>query len=123
MVFNLVDRMTVVEDAPHDASKLAAARVEDGDMVQPSVSGWRRRAAVAYQGVQADMVVVVTRRKKGQGHPACRFVPSHCKAQHVTVEGDGPVEIRDPQMGVADTCFSRSNIAIHRVLLSRLLET
>ena len=73
--------------------------IEDGDMVQPGVARRRRRAAAALPGVQAD-VMVVARRPRGT--PLAFRSAGQRKPEHVTVERNGALEIRDLQMDVAD---------------------
>src|SRR5207247_7205307 len=52
------ERDSGVENTPQRGRQRSTARVPEGDVVEARCAGWRRRPALALQGVQADVVVV-----------------------------------------------------------------
>src|SRR5205085_8528607 len=70
-----------------------------GEVVEPCRPRRRRRSAAALPGIQADVVVVAARREE-RGLVAVAL--GHVEAEHVTVEGERAVDVRDLQVNVAD---------------------
>jgi len=78
-----------------------AVGIEDRGVVEPRVPRWRGCAARAFPGVEPDMVVIAASGQKGRAGPVSL---GHFKAEHAAVEGDGPVQIGDFQVNMADAC-------------------
>ena len=73
--------------------------VEDRQVIQARRARRRRRAAVAFPGVEADVVVVAA----GRDERGARAVAlHHLEPEHAAIEGEGPLEVGDLEVDVAD---------------------
>jgi hypothetical protein len=79
--------------------EIPALGIVYGEVVEAGAAGRGRRTARALPRVQADVVVVTARRKKGR---LVTQADQEIKAHQVAVETDGPVEVGDPEVDVAD---------------------
>src|SRR5688572_9802476 len=79
--------------------KGSAGRVEDGEVVEPGGARGRRRAALALPGIEPDMVMIVAGGAEGRARP---IALRQFEAEHVAVEGNRPVDIRDLEVDMAD---------------------
>src|SRR5262249_9551448 len=69
-----------------------------GGMVKTGGAGSRRRAATAFPGVQAEMVVIPA----GRDESRTRSAGGERKTQHPAIEIEGPLQIGDFEMDMAN---------------------
>ena len=68
-------------------------------MIEPRRAGRRRRAALAFPGIQADVVMIAAGRDEGRlvAAPLHQF-----KAEHAAIKAERTLEIGDLEVDVAD---------------------
>ena len=74
------------------ASASAAGRIEDRGVIEAGGAGRGRRAAVAFPGVEAEMMVIAAGRDEGGAGPA----GGQLEAQHAAIESRARARDRPP---------------------------
>src|SRR5262245_31218213 len=99
MVEGALDLNATTDHASEGAGQFGAIGVENGDVVKAGASRRRVRPTEALPGVEAEVVVVATGRQER------RLLVVHLhqlKTEGVAVERDRALQIRDPEVDVAD---------------------
>jgi hypothetical protein len=103
----------LVHEAGNRPAQLTPVGIQEGHVVEAGVPGRRRRAARALPGVQADVMVIVARRQEGGVEPELTAVRGHAQSEQVVVEADRTVEVRHPQVHMADANGGMDWLLVH----------
>src|SRR5581483_6771982 len=85
-------------EAPQRIGKQLAGRIKNGRMVQACRAGSGRRPAAALPGIEAEVMMIPARRDERGAWAAGR----QSKTQHATVKIEGPLQVGDLKMDMAD---------------------
>ena len=85
--------------APKGVGEIGTGWIQDRQMVEASGSrrGWRSTPALP--GVQPDMVVIAASSDERRGRPEAL---RELKAQYVAIKAQRPIQVRNPEMNVAN---------------------
>src|SRR3989449_1142543 len=93
------ERHSGIEHAAHSPGEGLAVRVENREVVQTRRAPGRCGGPTPRPRVEPDVVMVASRREK---HGVPPVATRDFKAEDVTVEGEGAVQIRHPEVHVTD---------------------
>jgi len=93
------DRDARLDEALQGVAERRPVRIADRDVVQARRSGGRRRPLTTLPRVQAKVMVVAACAEEGR---IVAEALSHLKPQHVAVEREGSVDVRDLEVNVPD---------------------
>lgn len=99
MIAGPVERDSRFQDTAEGVGQRMTRRIQDGDVVQPGCPRRRGRSPLALPGVQAEVMVVPSRRDE---RGLCAVPLGQLEAKDAAVEPQRPLQVGDLQMDVAD---------------------
>jgi hypothetical protein len=99
VVGGAVERDFVFDEAAQGICEGGAIRVKNGDVVEARGAAWWGFAAASFPGVEADVMMVTTRRDEG-GLGAVAL--GELETEDAAVEGEGALQVGHFEVDVAD---------------------
>ena len=111
MIGGTIERDVGMLQTPEGIGEAGTGGVEDGQVIEAGGAGGRRRAAEAFPGVEANVVMVAT---CGDERGTVAEALHQLEAQHTAVEAKGAFQVGDLEMDMADADIGVNGEWVHQ---------